>query len=235
MCCSENILCVENEAIIELNDFNFEFHNFYENFRVFRASFFLSLFFLPPLYAVRIYCEYKFISWPIIGNVYTCQIRNLNVTQQNDSIVKVSGDHLQPRLNYNHVRALEIRGQTCHFLPQRIKNFFPNLDLLRIVNSRLKVITQADLKPLSKLRVVQMNGNQLTTLDNDLFDFNQDLTRVDFRSQKLKLIGYNIFNKLEHLAVADFQFSGCVNFYAKNGRVDIEELKKEISECFYNV
>jgi Leucine-rich repeat (LRR) protein len=143
--------------------------------------------------------------------------------------VKVSGDHLA-RMNYNHVTALEIRGQTCNFLPQRIKNFFPNLELLRVVNSQLKIISQSDLKPLTKLRVVQMSGNHLTSLNNDLFEANQNLVRVDFRSQKLKLIGYNIFDKSDKLALADFQNGGCVNFLAENGKIGVEELKKEISE-----
>ena len=165
----------------------------------------------------------------MIGNSYSCLVRNLNLTQPDDSIVKVSGEHL-PRLNHNHIKALEFRAQNCHFLPQRIKNFFPNLELLRVVNSRLKVIAQNDLKTLTKLRVLQMNGNHLTNLDSDLFDSNLDLVRIDFRSQKLKLIGYNIFDKLEKLALADFQYGGCVNFMAQNGKTGIAELKKEISE-----
>lgn len=194
----------------------------------------LFVLFISQIVTVRIYCVYKFLAWPLIGNSYTCQVQNLNVTQPNDSVVKVSGDHLQ-RYNQQHVRALEIRGQTCYFLPTRIKNFFPNLELLRVVNSRLKSVTQADLKPHTKLRVINMNANQLTTLDNDLLESNLELIRVDFRSQKLKLIGYNIFDKLEKLAIADFQFGGCVNFFAQNGRTGIEELKKEIRKFKFSM
>lgn len=78
-----------------------------------------------------------------------------------------------------------------------------------------------------------MNGNQLTNLDNDLFDSTLNLVRVDFRSQKIKLIGYNIFDKLERLALADFQFGGCVNYLAEDGKVGVENLKKEISKFWF--
>jgi hypothetical protein len=179
--------------------------------------------------AIRIFCEYKSLVWPVIGYAYTCQVKNFNLTQPDDSIVKVSGNHLHG-MNYNNVKALEIRGQTCHFLPQRIKNFFPNLELLRVVNSQLTVISQNDLKPLTKLRVVQMNGNRLTNLYNDLFDFNHNLIRVDFRSQRIKLIGYNIFDNLRKLSLADFQNCGCIDYMAESGTKGVEELKKEISK-----
>lgn len=139
----------------------------------------------------------------------------------------MTGNHVV-HLTNNHVRAVEISRQTCSFVPQRIKNFFPNLELLQIQNSRLKVITQGDLKPFSKLRVVHMAANQLTNLDNNLFDFNPNLVRVDFKHQHFKTIGYNIFDGLERLALADFISSGCLNFNAQNGRKGIEQVKKEI-------
>lgn len=176
---------------------------------------------------MRILCDYKYIPWPVIGNAYSCQVKNLNLTQPNQSITKVSGNHL-PRLTDTHVRAFDICRQTSHFMLQRIKNFFSSIELLQVQNSKLKVITQADLKPFSKLRVLHLGANHLEALERNLFLYNPDLVRIDFKHQKLKLISYNILDNLIRLALADFQSSGCVDFYAQAGREGIGSLKKEI-------
>lgn len=95
-------------------------------------------------------------------------------------------------------------------------------------SSKLKVVTQADLKPFTKLRVLHLHGNHLTSLDNNLFDFNPNLVRVDFRHQTLKVIGYNIFDRLKMLALGDFQSAGCLDLFAQNGPKGIEDMKREI-------
>lgn len=176
--------------------------------------------------AFRVNCDYKFVSWPIIGNSYTCQARNLNITQPSQPITKIAGTH-RVHLTDSHVRAFDVRRENCNFLPQRLKNFFPNLELLQVHNSKLQALKQDDLKPLSKLRVLQVNGNQITSLESKLFEFNLELVRVEFKHQRLRLIGYNILDSLTKLALADFQLSGCVNFYAQSGQ-GIDELKREI-------
>lgn len=196
-------------------------------FRFKTGIIFLLVWFSSSFESVKIICEFKYKTWPIIGHSYTCQVLQLNITQPNQSITKVSGIH-QTRLTFNHVRSLDIQGQTCDFFPHRIKNFFQNLELLHVQNSKLKEITQADLKPLIKLRVLHLGANQLVTLENNLFAFNSELVRIDFKNQKLKLIGYNILEGLHKLAIADFESSGCVNFYAQHGRREVEKLKREI-------
>lgn len=138
------------------------------------------------------------------------------------------GTHRVHQFTDSHVRAFEIRREVCHFLPQRIKNFFPNIEVLQVQNSKLQALTQADLKPLTKLRVLLINANQLTSLENKLFSFNPELVKIEFKHQKLRLVGYNILDGLNKLALADFQSSGCISFYAQNGKQGIDELKKEI-------
>lgn len=163
----------------------------------------------------------------MIGNSYTCQIRNFNVTLQNQSITKVSGSHYARSTDQN-VRAFEISSQICHFLPQRIKNFFPNIELLQVRGSRLKRISKKDLQSFPNLLVLHLHANDLESLDNDLFSFNPQLVRIDFRHQNLKLVGYKIFDSLANLKLADFQSSGCVDFYGQSGSEGIENLRTEI-------
>lgn len=194
-------------------------------FQLAKVLFLASL--LPLHESVRINCDYKYIPWPIIGNTYTCQVKNLNVTESNDSVLKVLGNHYNP-LGNHHVRGFDIRAQTCYFFPLRIRNWFPNVEAIQIHNSRLKVITHADLQPFIRLRVLHLSANQLTTLDNKLFEHNPNLVRIDFKHQKIKHIGYNILDFLDQLAMANFDESGCVNFYAQNGRQGVQDLKKEI-------
>lgn len=178
-------------------------------------------------FAVRVTCEYKYITWPVLGNSYTCQIRNFNETLQNQSLSKVSGSHLS-RLSDLNVRAFDISGQTCNYLPQRIKNFFPNIELLQVWKSKLKALSKDDLEPFKKLQVLHMHANNLESLESDLFEFNTQLVRIDFRHQNLLKIGYRIFDNLSLLKLADFQSSGCVDFYGQNGHQGMEDLRTAI-------
>lgn len=188
---------------------------------------FLLLTIITTAELVRINCDYKHVAWPIIGSAYTCQVRSLNVTQRKDSVLKVTGYHYI-QLGNSHVRSIDIRAQTCHFLPSRIRNWFANLELIQVHNSRLKAIAQTDLQPFHRLRVLHLAANQLTTLDNNLFYHNPSLVRIDFKHQRLKHIGYNILDSLNQLAMANFEDGGCVNFYAQQGRKGIHDLKREI-------
>ena len=176
--------------------------------------------------AVNIYCDYKYFSWSVLGNSYTCQVINLNVTQANEILTKVSGKHC-PRLSNIQVKAIDIRREICEFLPQNIMSHFPNLEILQIMNSKLKVITQTDLKPFTKLRVLHLIANQIDSLEQNLFQFNTNLVRIDFKHQSIKFISYNLFDNLKKLSLADFESSGCVNIYALQ-REGIDNLKKEI-------
>lgn len=95
------------------------------------------------------------------------------------------------------------------------------------MNSKLKGIAKADLKPFVNLRVLHLMANQLESLEQNLFNYNTDLVRIDFKHQNIKLISYNLLDNLGKLSSADFESSGCVNIYA-NGREEINNLKKEI-------
>lgn len=172
-------------------------------------------------------CNFKFKVWPVIGNSYSCHSNNTNVTQPNDLAAVVNGRHMPNLSNFN-VRAFDITRQTCLYFPGRLKNFFVNLELLNIVSSKLQTITSEDLKPFTKLRVLQLSGNSLTNLDTNLFEYNVELVRLAFNDQKLKLVGYNILENLNRLSVGDFTNAGCLDIDVESGRNGIKDLRKEI-------
>ena len=193
----------------------------------FRFTYLLIILLLPAFNAVQIKCDFKFVAWSVIGNSYTCQMRDLNVTQPKQSVTKVVGSNLS-RMTNDRVKALQITTQICFFLPLKIASSFPNLEVLQVFKSKLKAITQSDLKPFTKLRVLNMHSNELRTLEANLFDYNSNLVKIDFRNQKFRVISYDIFDNLNQLSLADFQNCGCLNFNAKSGRADVDLLKKEI-------
>lgn len=188
--------------------------------------FLIALMLAPPGQATQVKCVFKYVPWPIIGNSYTCIVRDMNITQSKQSVTKVVGVHLS-RMKDDRVRALDITRQTCFSLPLKLTTFFTNVELLQVHNSKLKTISQADLKPFTKLRVLLMHSNDLTSLEANLFNFNP-LVKIDFRFQKLKLVDYNLLENLKQLSLADFSSSGCLDYDSRDGKVDIAILKKEI-------
>lgn len=85
---------------------------------------------------LEINCEFKTVEWENMGLVYTCSVLNLTVTAPNENVTAVVGEHATGGSNMD-VKKLNINRQTCEFLPQGFEKFFPNLEGIRVAQSRL--------------------------------------------------------------------------------------------------
>lgn len=81
---------------------------------------------------------------------------NSNITAPYQIITSVNG---QPASNFVN-----------QYFPKGIDNFFPDLEEIHIYNSKLKTIKNHDLKTFRKLEKLILQGNEIESLDNDLFE-----------------------------------------------------------------
>ena len=143
----------------------------------------------------------------------------------NEEITSVNG-----RTEPTRVISLHFDNQTVHYLPKGIGKFFPNLNVLSVTNSKLRSLTQDVLKPLTRLYSVNFNNNDLESLDDNLFEFN-DLRFVSFRDNKLKFIGENLFRKLEYFVSIRFASNICINEDASITSEILALMEKIKSQC----
>ena len=175
-------------------------------------------------------CEVKESEWEYIEEIEYCYAQNVNITSRNQEITSVNG-----RTEPTSLEGLWINFQTAHYLPTGIDKFFPNLLGLDVQGSKLKSVTQDDLKPLTQLEYVSFWKNDLESLDGDLFKFNSKLQYVAFFNNKLNYVGENLLSNLKDLKECVFNFNPCISAHAHRSS-QIPELVDIIkTECSLSV
>jgi hypothetical protein len=161
-------------------------------------------------------------------NVYGCQITHLNLTKTEEFVTKIMRKHDIKKTNAD-VELLSIHNQTVHEIPGKIGNFFANVDGFEVINSDLKVITKKNLMQFKHLKYLNLMKNQIEVLANDLFEHNLKLKIVIICCNRLKIIGNNIFDSLNHLNHVDFRRNVCVHKRSED-HDELKSLMKEIDK-----
>lgn len=142
----------------------------------------------------------------------------------------MKGQHPAGESNDN-VNTLLIFEQICEFFPVGIENQFQKMEGIAIQKSGLKKITKNDLRGFPKLKSISLFGNQLITLESNLFLFNTELKLVSLFNNKLKHVFSNIFDGLNDLERVYLSSNPCISEEALNAE-KLEQLKcKLIENC----
>jgi hypothetical protein len=114
-------------------------------------------------------------------------------------------------------------------MPKGFEKFFPDLNQIAIVNSKLKAISKSDLIPFKNLTDLILYQNQIEVLENDLFERNLLLKMIDFESNKLQYIGENTLTPLTKLESADFELNPCISLSTSSLlAIQISKMKADI-------
>lgn len=133
------------------------------------------------------------------------------------------------------VRVLQFQETTVNFIPRGLNLIFPNLDKLKIKNCGLKRITREDLVGLEKLRHLYLDGNELTSLPDDLFIDMPNLKWINFGCNKIEFVSSDLLKPImNELKYADFSKNTKIDkyFYPQlTGSVQsLKDLMKVIDE-----
>jgi hypothetical protein len=143
-------------------------------------------------------CNYSsYQDWPLKG-LYACDIKNIQVTNDNEIVTGVSQNHNAGKSNFD-VDVLYVKGKTLHYLPRHIEKFFPNLKGITVFTSKTKVLRRQDIAPFSRLLFVFMNEGLIEAIDGDLFDDNPTIQYVSFTLNPLTNVAPNAFDSLKQL------------------------------------
>lgn len=183
---------------------------------------------IPMVASLNIKCIFNSGPFgPFVGSsVYFCQVDALDVQTVDQVVDGISGTHSWSKSD-SDVEVLWIIHQTCHYLPKNFESHFPNLEVLAITGSGLKVLTKDDLKVFKHLKSLYMNDNTFKTLDADLFQFSPKLKHIDMSDNQIATLPSGIFDAIEDLEQVMLDGNVCVSKNYFNAEM-IAKMKNDI-------
>lgn len=137
--------------------------------------------------------------------VYTCCLYKKDISD----FTTLSGRHL-PDCCDRDVRGIALANCKFSDFPRELPTLFPNLDHMAI-NGGLSQITKDDLADFVNLKFLDLQGCEITSLPDDLFEYTPNLEVIYFSFNKLTLIGEKILEPLTSLKYIDFRGNSSIN------------------------
>ncbi|XP_037049120.1 uncharacterized protein LOC119083506 [Bradysia coprophila] len=170
-------------------------------------------------------CDYVNSGWYIVGNIKNCYARNLTVDGPDQFVDSVNGD---TTTILEDVLGFWVQNQVCHYIPQKMVAFMPNLKAFGLSNSGLKTISKFDLAPFPDLIRIAFYGNQLEYIDGDLFTLNTKIQSINLEDNNLLIINGPVLKPLLFLNYVAFKLP-CFNKKCEHSGC-IPEIKMRFSE-----
>lgn len=173
-------------------------------------------------------CDYANNGWGFSEFLYQYQCKP-KVIQNGESrnVEGVSQNH-QTGYSDQNVTALKFDDQQIEFIPRNINLFFANLEYLTFYHCPIKSFTKDDLKPFPKLKIFEVFGGKLTTLNGDVFKYSPKLRRIDFGYNQITKVGRGIFRHSPELSDADFRENVCIHDWAHYSTESVAILANEL-------
>lgn len=172
---------------------------------------------------VEIICKnIEKLNFRYIGSILTCiGSESINSTCSESSVASIIDNDGVEVTDSVSIECLNIKEATFYFIPMKLTKKLPNLRALRIVRSNLMVVRKNNLKEIgSSLEYLDVTYNNLTFIDEDLFEYNPNLIAVFFYNNPISHINTNFyqnFKLLKNVIVAEFHPGTCLNHDFSSG------------------
>ncbi|CAG9810034.1 unnamed protein product [Chironomus riparius] len=178
-----------------------------------------------------IHCEFEDEDFEHVGEFYSCNIENLVFNPDENSPANFIGEHTNSSLSNDDVKAVKTDFHRMIYFPQSINDTFKNLEVIYLNDGFLSKITQRDLQPFPKLKMLDLFENQLEVLEENLFKYNLELISVWLSNNRIYEIHAEVFDHLVYLRFLHLSGNACVARTAREGnRTEVLELIKEAKD-----
>lgn len=140
------------------------------------------------------------------GDFFHVEVKRLDITKPGVEIEVVAGE----QASLDRKVTIRIIKQICRYFPAGFEKYSTNIAEIHVHQSHLKVITANDLKPFSKLKVLTLTFNQLTTLEPKLFASNPNLQKIFLNDNHLSKISVDIFDYFEDIVRIELGNNDCI-------------------------
>lgn len=111
----------------------------------------------------------------------------------------------------DEVIAFGVENFQIFYFPQGLDKIFKNLQLIAIMNCQLKEIKSEDLRPFSNLLVINLEYNEIQSLESNLFANNQKLQSIFLNNNQIMTIHPFAFDGLNNLIKVNLTENPCLN------------------------
>lgn len=143
---------------------------------------------------MQVNCEFRYFEW-IYGSVYTCFVTSASIKAPKLEINSFKGNHL-PGKSDDNVKGLWFKDALVEYVPRRVDKVFSNLTHLRIMNCGLKEIFGCDFVVLGNLEHLDISGNHLASLPENLLLDMTKLRWIYFDEKKLQSVNIRILESV---------------------------------------
>lgn len=162
----------------------------------------------------------------IRGNSVTCDKTGENICEipayDPDLPIVTNGllaeDVIEVRLNGSVNGAVKLTSNVC--------NAFPNLLVFKALGIGLKEVAADAFTNCSKLTAIYLDDNELSSLDNAIFQANHELERIELPNNTLKTFDTSILNHAPKLRLLFLSDNGMDEFVISDESVQLTKLVK---------
>lgn len=120
--------------------------------------------------------------------------------------ISASRDEKIERLNAEYCRLME-------YIPLGISDRFPNLIEIKIQRSSVKKVSKDVFAGLRKLKLLNLESNQIQTIDENSFNDLVSLEELDLRTNKITMLPRKILHHLRSLEILNLQNNPLVSIH----------------------
>ena len=145
-------------------------------------------------------CKYEQLYRLYFGYGYHCEVKNLEIFSNSSTFDSEIGDHKEGKSNIDVVWVIMVENSNNQrpmlSFPKGFEKIYPNLNAISIMNLGFNRITAEDLKPFPNLKHLILYKNNLTIIEEDLFQHNPGLESVSFSHNQIVHIDPQVFSHL---------------------------------------
>ena len=182
---------------------------------------------------MELFCEYSNFESAFCDEIiYKCQVIGINRLASNGRVMNIHGTHPEGKFNAD-VHTLTMFDHQIENFPRYLCNFFPNLKSISVIACGLKSLTKFDLIGCEGIEKLMLNGNGITSLTADVFEYAQNLETISFFNNRIEFVHENVFDFLKKLKYVNFKMNSridCCYRETGKGKVLLDEIKENLKK-----
>lgn len=111
-------------------------------------------------------------------------------------------------------------------LTSNVCNAFPNLLIIKAMGIGLKEVAADAFKMCTKLTAIYLDNNEISSLDNSIFETNHQLERLEMPNNTIKTFDTSILNPTQKLQLMFLSDNGMEDFILSDVSTQLKELRK---------
>lgn len=143
-------------------------------------------------------CDFVYNDWDYSGIRYTCNAKNLDITDLNLRFLEMEGTHLFNKSN-SDVLGIMFHRQSMTYLAQGASAFFSKLEDFSVTRSELLYINRSNFRNMKNLKAVSLCHNRIQRIPQESFIDLEMLEYLSLSSNEIKSLPTTIFRSLVNL------------------------------------